>query len=185
MNRQRWNQRYAAVPLLWDVDPGPFLSGEVGTMTPGRALDLGAGEGRNTVWLATKGWNVTAVDFSDVALDRGRQRAEAAGVAGRIAWVDADLTRYDPAADGAAYDLVLVLFLHLLARQRRRLLRRAANALAPRGTILVVGYCQGPPDAARLYTPADIVADLEGLTIERAEELAIGDAVDTIVRATR
>jgi len=191
MDRHQWNERYAAQPLLWTVDPNPFLAGELGERPPGRALDLGAGEGRTTLWLAERGWDVTAVDFSDVALDRGRQRVEAAGATGTVDWVCADLVDFDPA--GGTYDLVLLLFIHLPAPARRRLLRAAAATLAPGGTFLVVGYDtshatrgeSGPRDPAILFTPEDIVADLEGLRIERAERLDLGDAVDAIVRAVK
>src|SRR5215213_6188445 len=100
MDRHQWNERYAAQPILWAVDPNPFLGGELGDRPPGRALDLGAGEGRTTLWLAERGWEVTAVDFSDVALDRGRQRVEAVGAPGRVDWVCADLLDFDPAGVG-------------------------------------------------------------------------------------
>ena len=191
MDRDQWNERYAATPLLWAVDPDPFLGGELAGVAPGRALDLGAGEGRATLWLAERGWAVTAVDFSDVALDRGRQRAEQAGAPGPVEWVCADLGDYEPPS--AAFDLVLLLFIHLPAEQRRRLLRLAAAALAPGGTVLVAGYDSthategegGPRDPAILYSPEDVVADLPGLRIERAERLRVGDAVDAIVRAVR
>lgn len=190
MDRQKWNERYAAQPVLWTVDPSPFLGGELGDRPPGRALDLGAGEGRTALWLAERGWQVTAVDFSDVALDRGQQRLEALGLDGAVEWVCADLMDFDPT--GGAYDLVLLLFVHLAPAERRRLLRQAAATLRPDGMVLVVGYhpteaptggaAGGPPNR---YTPADIVADLEGLRIERAERLELPDAVDTVVRAIR
>jgi 2-polyprenyl-3-methyl-5-hydroxy-6-metoxy-1,4-benzoquinol methylase len=190
MDRHQWNERYAAQPLLWAVDPNPFLSGEVGDRPPGRALDLGAGEGRTTLWLVERGWNVTAVDFSDVALDRGRQRVEAAGGPGRVEWVCEDLMEFDPTS--GSYDLVLLLFIHLPAPERRRLLRAAAATLAPGGMVLVVGYHTdqaaregGFRDPALLFGPDDIVADLEGLRIERAERLEVGDDVDAIVRAVK
>lgn len=189
MDRQKWNERYAAQPVLWTVDPSPFLGGEVGDRPPGRALDLGAGEGRTTVWLAERGWQVTAVDFSDVGLERGRQRVEALGLPGAVEWVCADLMEYEPA--GGIYDLVLLMFVHLPPPDRRRLLRQAAATLNPGGIVLVAGYhpvdvptgeTAGPPNR---FTPEDIVADLEGLQIERAERLDLPDAVDTVVRAVR
>ena len=191
MDRHQWNERYAAQPLLWAVDPDPFLSGELGDRPPGRALDLGAGEGRTALWLARRGWQVTAVDFSDVALERGRLRVEEERVPGSVEWICADLVEFDPAGD--TYDLVLLLFIHLPAAQRRRLLRAAAATLAPAGTVLVVGYDTrhasagegGPRDPAILFTPEDIVSDLDGLRIERAESIEVGDAVDAIVRAVR
>lgn len=191
MDRHQWNERYAAQPILWAVDPNPFLSGEVGGRPAGRALDLGAGEGRTALWLAERGWDVTAVDFSDVALERGRQRVEAVAAPGSVDWVCADLLEFDPTGD--AYDLVLMLFIHLPQPHRRRLLQAAAAALNPGGMVLVVGYdtshartgVGGPRDPLILFTPEDIVADLEGLRIERAERLVVGDAVDAIVRAVK
>jgi ubiquinone/menaquinone biosynthesis C-methylase UbiE len=168
-----------------------LLGGELGDRPPGRALDLGAGEGRTTLWLAERGWQVTAVDFSDVALERGRQRVEAAGAPGSVDWVLADLVEFDPT--GATFDLVLMLFIHLPAAQRRRLLRLAAATLSPGGVVLVVGYDTthatsgqgGPRDPAILFSPEDIVADLDGLRVERAERIEVGDAVDAIVRAVK
>ena len=191
MDRHQWNERYASQPILWAVDPAPFLSGELGDRPPGRALDLGAGEGRTALWLAEHGWTVTAVDFSDVALDRGRQRAEALGVGGAVGWVCADLLDYDPTGNGA-YDLVLLMFIHLPPAERRRLLGLATATLNPGGMILVVGYhpVEAPDDAPpgrmpNRFTPEEIVADLDGLRVERAERLELPDAVDTIVRAVR
>jgi SAM-dependent methyltransferase len=191
MDRQQWNERYAATPLLWNVDPNPFLAGEIGDRPPGKALDLGAGEGRTTLWLAERGWDVTAVDFSDVALDRGRQRVAAAGAPGHVEWVWADLVEFDPTGD--TYDLVMLLFIHLRPDARRRLLRLAAGTLAVGGVLLVVGYDTtnlpdgegGPRDPELLYTPDDIVADLAGLRVERAETIRVGSSLDAIVRAVR
>jgi SAM-dependent methyltransferase len=191
MDREQWNARYAAQPLLWNVDPDPFLGAELAGTGPGRALDLGAGEGRTALWLAARGWEVTAVDFSDVAVERGRQRVEQAEVAGTVDWICADLTDYEPQA--GAFELVLVLFVHLPPPDRRRLLALVAAALAPGGVVLVVGYDVshatggqgGPRDPTILFSPEDVAADLDGLRIERAERLYIGDAVDTVVRASR
>ena len=191
MDRHQWNERYAAQPLLWDVDPDPFLGGELGDRAPGRALDLGAGEGRTTLWLAERGWEITAVDFSDVAIERGRQRVQAAGAPGRVEWICADLVDFDPT--GGAYDLVLLMFVHLPAVERRRLLRLAGATLAPGGVVLVVGYdtsnatqgAGGPRDPAVLFTPEEVVADLDGLRTERAERVQVGDAVDAVVRAVK
>ncbi|HJV09300.1 MAG TPA: class I SAM-dependent methyltransferase [Acidimicrobiales bacterium] len=190
MDRVQWNERYASKPILWEVDPSPFLSGELGDRPPGRALDLGAGEGRTAVWLAERGWDVTAVDFSDVALERGRQRVEALAPAGSVEWICADLVEFDPT--GGAYDLVLLLFIHLPVEDRRRLLALSAATLNPGGMFLVVGYdtthvqtsqqWSGPNNR---FSAEEIVAELPGLRIERAERLEVGEAVDAVVRAVR
>ncbi|MFW6690735.1 class I SAM-dependent methyltransferase [Streptomyces sp. MAR4 CNX-425] len=168
MDSRAWDERYAAVDLVWGGAPNRWVAREVAEITPGRALDLAAGEGRNALWLAGRGWRVTAVDFSGVALDRGRRLAAraAADTAGRIRWVRADLLEYVP--ERAAYELVVVAYLHLPAAARRRVLRRAAAALAPGGELLVVGHdtanltggTGGPRDAEVLFTAEDVLADL-------------------------
>lgn len=196
MEREDWDRRYQGAELLWSAEPNRFVAAELGELPPGRALDLGAGEGRNAVWLAERGWRVTAVDFSPVALDKGRRLARARGVA--VDWVLADLRGYQAEP---AYDLVLVAYLHLLPVARAAVLPGAAGALARHGTLLVVGHdlanlaegYGGPRDPAVLYTPESIAAELDGLTVHRAGRVrrAVGDAaetrqaVDTLVLATR
>jgi SAM-dependent methyltransferase len=197
VDAEGWNRRYATSEPIWGAGPNQFLVGEVDALPPGRALDLGAGEGRNALWLAAKGWQVTAVDFSDVGLDKARELARRAGVT--VDLVCADAT--DP-VDGT-FDLVVVLYLHLPPDQRRRALRNAAAATAPGGTLVVVGHDStnltegigGPRDPAVLFTPADVVADLDGtgLTIRRAETVrrpvttddGERTALDALVRAER
>lgn len=194
MDRHAWDERYAASELVWSAEPNVFLVEEVEGMPPGRALDIAAGEGRNAIWLARRGWDVTAVDFSEVALDKARRLAARAGV--RVDWVLADVTTYAPEPGG--YDLVIVLYLHLPAPERRVVLRSAASALAPGGTLLVVGHharnlaegVGGPQDPSVLYGEDDVVADLPGeLAVERATAVMrpVGDrsAVDVLVRASR
>ena len=91
MDAARWDERYAATDLLWSAEPNRFVAENLADLPPGRALDLAAGEGRNAIWLARRGWDVTAADFSQVALDRGRR------IAGEttVRWVCADATRWD------------------------------------------------------------------------------------------
>ncbi len=173
MGPEDWDRRYEGADLLWTAEANRFLVAEVGSMPPGRALDLGCGEGRNAVWLAERGWRVTAVDFSGVGLAKGRRLADARCVT--VEWVLADLLAYEPPPE--AFDLVVVLYLHLLPPDRRLVHRRAVGGLAAGGTILVVGYDSrnltdgwgGPQDPTILFTPADVVDDLEGLAVERAE----------------
>src|SRR6202023_3935651 len=106
MEAHDWDERYRATTLLWTERPNQFLVEEISGLRPGRALDLGTGEGRNAVWLAEQGWRVTAVDFSRVARDRGAAIAQRNGV--DVEWVLADLTQYRPAA--AAFDLCVILY---------------------------------------------------------------------------
>ena len=197
VDSQEWDQRYAGAELVWTAEPNRFVVAELQDLPPGRALDVAAGEGRNAVWLAARGWQVTAVDFSAVGLDKGRQLAQARGVT--VDWVQANVLDYQPEA--AAFQLVLVAYLQLREAELDGVLRRAATALAPGGVLLVVGHdvanltegIGGPPDPAVLYTPESVTRSLSGLTVLRAERVrrpvaaAGGDreAVDTLVRATR
>jgi hypothetical protein len=80
MDATDWDARYREQPLVWSAEPNRFVERELGERPPGRALDLAAGEGRNALWLASRGWNVEAVEFSQVAIDKGRRLAEAAGL---------------------------------------------------------------------------------------------------------
>ncbi len=182
------------------MHPNQFVAAEVAGLPPGRALDLAAGEGRNSVWLAGRGWSVTAVDFSRVGLAKGRELSAARGVAdARVDWVVADLGEYEPAR--AAFELVLIAYLQVDADLRARVLDRAAAALTPGGTLLVIGHdltnltegVGGPQSPDLLYTPEAITAALPGLLILRAERVrrtverdgGTATAIDTLVRAER
>ncbi|GAB2737707.1 class I SAM-dependent methyltransferase [Salinifilum aidingensis] len=167
MEAHDWDQRYRETALLWTSGPNRWVEQHTADLPPGRALDLASGEGRNALWLAERGWRVTAVDFSPVGVDKARELANErdAAAAERVRWEVADLLSYTP--DGQ-YDLVLVVYLHLPADQRRTALQRAAAALAPGGTLLVIGHHSdnftrgvgGPPDPAVLYDEHDVLADL-------------------------
>ena len=127
VDSREWDQRYAGTELVWTAQPNRFVVEELQALPPGRALDLGAGEGRNAVWLADRGWRVTAVDFSAAGLDKGRRLAGARGLA--IGWVHADLRDYEP--EEGAFQLVLIAYLQLREAELDGVLRRAAAALAP------------------------------------------------------
>src|ERR1039457_818433 len=104
MDREAWNQRYADAELVWSADANRFLVEAVTALPPGRALDLGAGEGRNAIWLAERGWRVTAVDFSAIGLQKARRLAEARGV--EVNWTEADLRSYTPSRRAARSSLL-------------------------------------------------------------------------------
>ena len=177
--------------------PNQFLVAEVSGMTPGRALDLACGAGRNAVWLAEQGWRVTAVDFSDAGLTVARELARARGV--KVDWIEADVVTWAPVS--RAYDLVCVLYLQLPPPERRSVLRHAVDAVAPGGTLLVVGHdllnltegWGGPSQADVLYTPDDIVAGIGDLQVEKAERVRRPvedggmrhEAIDALVRGRR
>ncbi|WP_305728683.1 methyltransferase domain-containing protein [Nonomuraea pusilla] len=138
--QEGWEERYRARPALWSGRPNPQLVAEASGLAPGRALDVGCGEGADAIWLAGRGWQVTAVDISVTALERAAAHAAAedAQAAARITWTHADL-REQPPAEGA-YDLVSAQFMHLPGPARRELFARLADAVAPGGTLLIVGH---------------------------------------------
>ncbi|MGH3066240.1 MAG: class I SAM-dependent methyltransferase [Gaiellaceae bacterium] len=195
MRREHWDRKYAASELLWSAAPNRFVVAELAGLEPGRALDLACGEGRNALWLARLGWEVTGVDFSEVAIERASELADHEQLA--IEYVCADLLEYQSEPD--AFDLVLVLYLQVPASERRRIFERAVSALRVEGTFLLVGHdlsnlldgVGGPQDPELLYTADDVVSDLEGLEIEKAErvyrDVAEADrpAIDALVRARR
>ena len=197
MNREDWNRRYSGSELIWTAEPNRFLAEEISTLPAGRALDLACGEGRNAVWLASRGWRVDAVDFSAVALQKARRLAEAREI--DVNWVEEDVESYAPASGG--HDLVVLIYLHLPWDRMRGVLGRAAEAVAPGGTFLLVGHDRsnieqghgGPQRAEVLYTAEQIANALSGLDVEEAAhrlrpvDTADGPktAIDCLVRATR
>jgi SAM-dependent methyltransferase len=160
---QAWNERYESAPSLWSRDPNAALVQFASALPPGRALDVGAGEGRNSVWLATRGWEVTALDVSDVALARAAERASAAGVQLRCAVEDWREHELAP----ASLELVVVSFMHPDTSERPSIFELAARALVPGGHLFVTGVHEsdhgrrGPPERDRLHTPERLREALE------------------------
>jgi SAM-dependent methyltransferase len=175
MDARAWDDRYAASELVWSREPNQFVAAELADLPPGRAVDLAAGEGRNAIWLASRGWSATAVDFSQVALDKGARLAGDLDVT----WVCADATTWQPPTP---VDLVVVAYLQVPAADRRRAVRSAFTMLRPGGTLLLVAHDStnltegtgGPQDPTVLMTAEDVLADLDGLEVEvvRAERVA-------------
>lgn len=133
-----WDERYAADDRVWSGQPNPQLVDRVTGTTPGRALDVGAGEGADAVWLARQGWRVTAFDVSQVALDKAARHALDAGVADLISWQRVDLATW--VGQPASYDLVSAQFMYLDQPGLTTLYRQLAAAVAPGGTLLLVGH---------------------------------------------
>jgi 16S rRNA G1207 methylase RsmC len=194
---QAWDERYESEPEIWSGNPNAALVAEVTALTPGTALDAGAGEGGDAIWLAGQGWTVTAADISSVALKRAAASAARLGV--EITWLHADLAK--TAAPGT-YDLVTAHFLHVPKAEQQQLFRHLAAAVAPGGTLLVVGHDFS--DMATLprphliefgWTTDEVAAALDDeWTIEVAEArprqftMPDGDEVtirDAILRARR
>ncbi len=190
-----WDSRYSAADTVWGSAPNRWVAQELADLAPGRALDLACGEGRNALWLSARGWTVLAVDWSIVALDRGRAAEPAAG---HVEWIKADATVFEPAVP---VDLALICYLQVPPADRRAAVTHAARSLAPGGVLLVVAHDSrnlehgtgGPRDPDVLYTASDVASDLEGtgLVIERADEVgrpvdgAGRPALDCLLRARR
>ncbi|WP_067852390.1 class I SAM-dependent methyltransferase [Nocardia shimofusensis] len=213
MDATDWDERYAQSELVWGAPPNDTVvefvyslhrhaSAQDESGLP-RALDLACGEGRNALWLATHGWKVHAIDFSQVAVDKGKTVATrlSRSVRSRITWQCGDVTDLDAAGVQGPFELVLMVFLHLPAEQRRAVLAAAASRLAPEGTLLVLGHDRtniedghgGPQDPSILFTPDDIVADLAATSPDMHIRIADrvlrptehNDAIDALIVANR
>ncbi|MFD5114502.1 class I SAM-dependent methyltransferase [Streptomyces sp. NPDC058391] len=162
---QFWDSRYGESDRIWSGNPNTVLVREITGLEPGSALDLGCGEGADAIWLAQRGWRVTATDISGVALDRAARHAAAEGVADRIDWQRHDLGTSFPAG---TFALVSAQFLHSPGGMpREKILRAAASAVAPGGVLLVVGHAgypswePNPHPRVHLPTPEEVLASLE------------------------
>ncbi|MEV0080478.1 class I SAM-dependent methyltransferase [Nocardia neocaledoniensis] len=219
MDAAEWDARYAQSELVWGAPPNstvveyvygldrrvPLVADEPGGTPPPlpRALDLACGEGRHALWLATHGWQVDAVDFSQVGIDKGRTVAArlSRSVRSRVDWRCADITDLAAAGITGPYELILMVFVHLPAEQRGALLRDLAAMISPGGMLLVLGHDTrnitdgygGPQDPAILFTPEDIRAELgeagAHLTVRVADMVLRptegADAIDALVVAER
>ena len=204
MDSTTWDKKYKDSELLWSADANVWVKDLTQDLPAGTALDIAAGEGRNALWLVARGWEVTAVDFSVVALQRARALADEhlGRDADRLTTLEADVETWVPKV--RSYDLVLVAYLHLPEQLRRSVMRAAAEAVASGGTLLVVGHDLenlgsghgGPQNPEVLYRPSDIVADIEpaGLIVDRSETAARSvtdgqgqpaEALDALVVARR
>jgi SAM-dependent methyltransferase len=186
MDRDGWNERYRTADLVWGTDANCFVEQTLGAREPaGRALDLACGEGRNAIWLAKRGWSVTAVDYSDVAIERARKLAATASV--EIEWVCGDVTSYAP--DPEAFALVVISYLQVGRAERRLVLTHTAKALAPGGELCMIGHALrnlmegigGPQDPLVLWDADEISDELRaaGLRVERCEEVVRTVAAET------
>ncbi|HYN28853.1 MAG TPA: class I SAM-dependent methyltransferase [Dermatophilaceae bacterium] len=175
MDASAWDERYAGADLVWSATPNAVVADLLGVLPPGRVLDVAAGEGRNAIWLASRGWDVLATDFSAVAVERMRQLAGAAlgPHAARLTCAVADATRPPPGA-GTAYDVVLFCFLQLPVEPWRAALAAGVGACRPGGRVVVVLHARanldggygGPRDPAVLHDPEDVRTAAAELPVE-------------------
>ena len=186
MKAADWDARYAAASV-WSREPNAWVAQTLGHLDPGTAVDLGAGEGRNALWLAGLGWEVTAVDFSAVGLETGRTRAADLGV--EVEWVVADATTW---VSPEQVDLVVVAYLQLPAEDLSRAIATAAGYLAPGGTLALVGHDRantvgGPQEPAVLHTVEELRAAASMLDIVECRqverETPNGTALDIVLVA--
>jgi SAM-dependent methyltransferase len=163
-----WDQRYLEADRLWSATPNLFVADRLRHIAPGRGLDLAAGEGRNAIWLASLGWKMTAVDFSEVAVVRGSAQS------GDVDFVLADALEWE--AD-AVYDLVLIAYLHLQPTEFEHVITKARNLLAPGGEMFLVGHdvsniehgWGGPQYPEILWDVPAILDLLDGMDIIEAQ----------------
>jgi 2-polyprenyl-3-methyl-5-hydroxy-6-metoxy-1,4-benzoquinol methylase len=201
-DRDSWERRWTQAlrthgDRVAQRPPNSHLTTEVGDLRPGQALDAGCGHGSDTHWLAGRGWHVTAVDFAATALAHARSTAEGMGpdVAERIDWLEADLATWTPRRE--AYDLVVCLYVHV-AGSVEEMVQRMASAVAPGGTLFLVGHrpvdpATGAATAAAGQVQVSVEAavgtlDPSGWEIVVAEERVrpgAGTGVDAVVRARR
>ncbi|MGY2067752.1 class I SAM-dependent methyltransferase [Blastococcus sp. SYSU DS0619] len=168
VDRESYDELYRSAPAVWSGRPNGQLVVVASGLRPGTALDAGSGEGGDALWLAERGWRVTAVDFSPVAVERGAALARARGLGDRIDWRHEDLDVWAPPE--GRFDLVTAHYLHSTWTDRETLFRRLAAAVAPGGTLLVVGHLMGDHwghgqhhahDPGVLYTAEDVAAVLK------------------------
>lgn len=165
-NRESYDELYRSAPAVWTGRPNGPLVAEGSDLPPGTALDAGAGEGGDALWLASRGWRVTAVDFSAVALERGAAKAAELRLTDRIDWRHEDLDTWAPPE--RAFDLVTAHYLHAGWTDREAMFRRLAAAVAPGGTLLVVGHLLGEGEGhghrhepGAIYTAEEVAAVLD------------------------
>jgi SAM-dependent methyltransferase len=167
-----WDERYRSAGRLWSGQPNAQLVAQASGLAPGDALDAGCGEGADAIWLAGRGWRVTGVDVSGVALERAARHAadqntdqntDQGDLAGRITWQRRDLLEWAPPAD--SFDLVTASFMHPAGDALPVFQRRLAGAVRPGGTLLILTHHAddvhanvGRPDDLRLFPSAEEMA---------------------------
>jgi SAM-dependent methyltransferase len=201
VGQEFWDERYSSAPALWSGRPNHFLVSEVEEMTPGSALDIGCGEGADTIWLAQRGWTVMGTDISAVALDRARGLTDGlpSAVATRITWLHADITEWNPPPE--SFDLISAQYFQGPPEMREVLWPKLAGAIAPGGTLLVVAHDPEDPHVSehhhsgpeRFFKGAEIAERLgsddwvvaKNSSERRSREGDDTEFLDVVFKATR
>ena len=192
MDATAWDERYREVGRLWSAGPNLFVEDRLHTAEPGHGIDLAGGEGRNAIWLASLGWEMTSVDFSEEASARGRAQSD------RVDFVVADVFEWKP---DQPVDLVLIAYLQLLREDLAEVVRRSIDWLSPGAELFMIGHDRsnielghgGPQYPEILWDVDELVAMIEGLTVvesavvRRPVDTEEGTvfALDTLVRGRR
>jgi SAM-dependent methyltransferase len=200
--RAKWDDRYAAKDLVWSAAPNERFAAEVNGLNPGRALDIACGEGRNALWLAEQGWDVTAIDFSQVAIDKGCRIAAKRQVT--VNWLCENVSTY--VLPEGEFDLVSLLYMHTDAAERQKWLANTLAAVKSGGTFIYIGHdpsnigegSGGPQDPQYLPTAEELVSAMDGFSVQFAGVIertvasdpghaneTEGTALDTLVRLLR
>lgn len=190
MDRGNWDERYRQTERLWSVEPNVFVADRLGHAEPGVGVDVASGEGRNAIWLASKGWRMTAVDFSEVAVERGRAGSN------DVEFVVADVLTWEPSE---SYDLVLIAYLHVPQEQMRDVVLRAASWLKPGGELFLIGHDEsnieeghGGPQVPEILTRVESIVEwlaaldiVEAQVVKRPVDTEEGQvfARDSLIRA--
>lgn len=181
MSREFWNEKFGGDEYRYGTEPNAFLKARAVAVFPegGRVVCLGDGEGRNSVWLATQGYEVVAVDPSEVGLEKTRRLAEDRGVA--VETVHGTAQEFARGYDGAGFDGVVLIYLHAPLAVRPEIHKVAQGLLAPGGVVLLEGFTPaqrelgrtsgGPGDVAMLFTAEMLREDFDGLSIEELDEV--------------
>jgi SAM-dependent methyltransferase len=167
--KDNWNERYAGKELIWSAGPNQLFADHAGDVSPGRALDVACGEGRNAIWLAEQGWQVDAIDFSEVGVEKAQTIAVRRGV--EVGWITGDVC--EQAFGDETYDLVAVLYLHTSPEERQKWLPSVISAINPGGYFIYIGHAPeniehgvgGPQDTNLLPSAEEITSYLGGFEI--------------------
>ncbi|RVW01327.1 class I SAM-dependent methyltransferase [Rhodococcus xishaensis] len=200
MDAREWDERYSQTDMAWGAPPNPVVVEFVTSLPAGRALDLACGEGRHALWLATRGWQTTGVDFSSVAVARALQIAAQAprSVRERLSYAVDDVTTTIALDGRVKYDLILMLHVHVEPARHRALVSRIIDALEPEGILIILDHetmdhahgAGGLPDPELLYTPADLADEVDGrldvaVAERRYRDTDGGTAIDALLVARR